>query len=206
MFAWTLTALAVCHAGIYNFLGRNFKAAGVTNHKEVTLLATYLVELSLVDYGSLKVGAARWGSGKAVLQEASFVHVPPASMPTPRIPSAPGPCKHTSRCVLSPASLPGCPLQFPYSQIAVAATYVAQLSVGVAEPYSHALQRHSGYTLPAIMDCAQHLASLMRKAPNTSLVAVYKKVGGVVCVGRGGSWLRGGPSADRQSAFCRAPG
>ncbi|KAL4447373.1 hypothetical protein ABPG77_007406 [Micractinium sp. CCAP 211/92] len=103
---------------IYNFLGRNFKAAGVTNHKEVTLLATYLVELSLVDYGSLK---------------------------------------------------------FPYSQIAVAATYVAQLSVGMAEPYSHALQRHSGYTLPAIMDCAQHLASLMRKAPNTSLVAVYKK-------------------------------
>ncbi|KAL4443504.1 hypothetical protein ABPG75_011241 [Micractinium tetrahymenae] len=103
---------------IYNFLGRNFKAAGVTNNKEVTLLATYLVELSLVDYGSLK---------------------------------------------------------FPYSQIAAAATYVSQLTVGMPDPYSHTLQRHSGYTLPAIMDCAQHLANLMRKAPNSSLVAVYKK-------------------------------
>lgn len=69
-------------------------------------------------------------------------------------------------------------LQFPYSQIAAAATYVAQLAVGVADPYSHTLQRYSGYTLPAIMDCAQHLANLMRKAPNSSLVAVYKKVGG----------------------------
>jgi len=44
-------------AGIYNFLGRNFKAAGIVNDKEITLLATYLVELSLVDYAALKVGA-----------------------------------------------------------------------------------------------------------------------------------------------------
>lgn len=51
-----------CLAGIYNFLGRNFKAADVTNDKEVTLLATYLVELSLVDYASLKVGFKRHGS------------------------------------------------------------------------------------------------------------------------------------------------
>lgn len=103
---------------IYNFMGRNFKAAGVVNDKEVTLLATYLVELSMVEYGTLK---------------------------------------------------------FPYSQIAAAATYVAQLAVGAADPYSHTLARHSGYTLSAIMDCSQHLASLMRKAPNSSLVAVYKK-------------------------------
>lgn len=86
----------------------NFKAAGVVDNKEVTLLATYLVELSLVDYASLR---------------------------------------------------------FPYSMIAAAATYVAQLTAGVADPFSHALSRHSSYTLPAIQECAQHLANLMRKAP-----------------------------------------
>lgn len=77
------------------------------------------------------------------------------------------------------ASPPPPAAQFPYSQIAAAATYVAQLAVGTTDPYSDTLQRHSGYTLNAMMDCAQHLASLMRKAPNSSLVAVYKKVGGV---------------------------
>ena len=40
--------------GVYNFLGRNFKAAGAAEDKEVTLLASYLVELSLVDYTSLR--------------------------------------------------------------------------------------------------------------------------------------------------------
>jgi hypothetical protein len=74
--------------------------------REVTQLSSYLVELSLVDYASLK---------------------------------------------------------FPYSMIAASAVYVAQLSAGVADPFSHTLSRHSGYTLAAIQDCSTHLAGLMRK-------------------------------------------
>lgn len=41
--------------------------------------------------------------------------------------------------------------------------------------WSHALQRHSGYTGEALRDCATALANLYRKAPNHSLTAVYKK-------------------------------
>lgn len=55
--------------------------------------------------------------------------------------------------------------QFPYSMIAAASVYVAQLATDAADPFSHALARHSGYTEAAIQDCAQHLANLMRKAP-----------------------------------------
>ncbi|KAI7842522.1 hypothetical protein COHA_003876 [Chlorella ohadii] len=103
---------------IYNFLGRNFKAAGVVNNQDVTLLSTYLVELSLVDYSSLK---------------------------------------------------------YPYSMIAAAATYVALKAVGAADAFPVALERHSGYNVASVQTCALHLAGLMRKAPNSSLVAVYKK-------------------------------
>jgi hypothetical protein len=71
-------------------------------------------------------------------------------------------------------------LQFPYSMLAAAAIYSAQLAVGAADPFSHALSRHSGYTLEAIQDCAQHLAALWRKAPNSTLAAVFKKVRGWV--------------------------
>lgn len=73
---------------------------------------------------------------------------------------------------------PCSPAQFPYSMLAVASVYVAQLSVGAHSAYSHTLSRHSGYPLEAIQECAQHLAALWHKAPNSSLVAVYKKVGG----------------------------
>ena len=67
--------------------------------------------------------------------------------------------------------------------LAAAAVYVAQLSVGASDPFSHTLSRHSGYSLAAISDCAQHLAALWRKAPNASLVAVYKKVGEKLVLG-----------------------
>lgn len=76
------------------------------HRREVTQLSSYLVELSMVDYASLK---------------------------------------------------------FPYSMIAASAVYVAQLSVGAADPFCHTLSRHSGYTLAAIQDCSTHLANLMRK-------------------------------------------
>lgn len=51
----TLPSTPFSTPGIYNFLGRNFKAADVVGDKDVTLLSSYLVELSLVDYTSLKV-------------------------------------------------------------------------------------------------------------------------------------------------------
>lgn len=86
----------------------NFKAAGVVDNKEVTLLATYLVELSLVDYQSL---------------------------------------------------------QYPYSLIAAAATHVALKAVGSADAFPAALERHSGYNMAAVQQCALFLAGLMRKAP-----------------------------------------
>lgn len=79
--------------------------------------------------------------------------------------------------MLTPHGRP-CSPQFPYSMLAAAAVYVAQLSVGAPNAFSHTLSRHSGYTLEAVKECAQHLAALWRKAPNSSLVAVYKKVGG----------------------------
>ena len=163
--------------GIYNFMGRNFKAAKVTDNKDVTLLATYLVELSLVDYSALKVGdGGDRGTGGVALsavhdRKADWPRPPPAGPPPTHPPPSPFPPS-------VPAPIPHA-LQFPYSQIAASALYVAQQAVGSSDPYCHTLAKHSGYNLAAIQDCSQHLAGLMRKAPTSSLVAVYKKVGGV---------------------------
>lgn len=60
--------------------------------------------------------------------------------------------------------------------LAAAAVYSAQLAVGASDPFSHTLSRHSGYTLDAIKDCSLHLGALWRKAANSSLTAVHKKV------------------------------
>ena len=70
----------------------NFKAADVVNNKEVTLLATYLVELSLVDYNALKVWwrmgwgrGGRWLRGSALLGLARL----PCPPPTAHLPASP---------------------------------------------------------------------------------------------------------------------
>jgi hypothetical protein len=41
--------------------------------------------------------------------------------------------------------------------------------------YPSTLKEHAGYSEASIRSCVQAMAALQRKAPNASLVAVYKK-------------------------------
>ena len=135
----------------------NFKAAGVVNNKDVTLLATYLVELSLVDYNALKVRRRPAVGGVAAGCMAAlgwaWIFCPALLQPPLSLLPLPAP-------------------QYPYSMIAAAATYVAMKAVGAADAFPTALERHSGYNVPAVQNCALYLAGLMRKAPVSRLRGV----------------------------------
>lgn len=62
-----------------------------------------------------------------------------------------------------------------YSLIAVAALHVAMCAYDKADTYPRTLEKHCGYTFADVEPVAKALADLMAKAPNSSLLAVYKK-------------------------------
>ncbi|KAK9820270.1 hypothetical protein WJX72_008376 [[Myrmecia] bisecta] len=66
-------------------------------------------------------------------------------------------------------------LKYPYSMVAAAAIFVANKTTNKMPAFPRSLQKHSGFTEQAIRPCAVALATLQRKAGNSSLVAVYKK-------------------------------
>lgn len=127
------------------------------NNQDVTLLSTYLVELSLVDYSSLKVRAA--AGNQHASMSTLLVWCLAALGPF----KGPGPAHNPFLITSPPRPLPA--LQYPYSMIAAAATYVALKAVGAADAFPVALERHSGYNVASVQTCALHLAGLMRKAP-----------------------------------------
>jgi hypothetical protein len=70
-------------------------------------------------------------------------------------------------------------LKYSYSVTAAASVFVASLAVSPnkrpAELYPTALERHSGYSLLQVGQCAAALIDLMAKAPTNKLGAVFKK-------------------------------
>lgn len=66
-------------------------------------------------------------------------------------------------------------LKFAYSEVAAAAVLVASRMLDFDDVFPASLQRHSGYQPTELRACAQALERLLTKAPNASLVAVFKK-------------------------------
>ncbi|KAG1654532.1 hypothetical protein FOA52_008537 [Chlamydomonas sp. UWO 241] len=70
-------------------------------------------------------------------------------------------------------------LKYSYSVTAAAAVFVASLAVAPkkrsSELYPMPLERHSGYSLLKVGQCAAALIDLMAKAPANKLAAVFKK-------------------------------
>ncbi|KAK9832854.1 hypothetical protein WJX81_008037 [Elliptochloris bilobata] len=66
-------------------------------------------------------------------------------------------------------------LKYSYSMLAAAAVFCAGRALGLSQPWSHALQRHTGFSEALVRPCAAALAALHGKAPSATLVAVYKK-------------------------------
>eukprot|EP00879_Flechtneria_rotunda_P026701 GHRR01028521.1.p1 GENE.GHRR01028521.1~~GHRR01028521.1.p1 ORF type:complete len:411 (+),score=117.15 GHRR01028521.1:116-1348(+) len=63
----------------------------------------------------------------------------------------------------------------PVSLLSAAVLHVALTALGRADTYPRALQRHARYKLEQVLPAARHIVALMRKAPEHSLRAVYKK-------------------------------
>lgn len=65
-------------------------------------------------------------------------------------------------------------LRYTYSQLAAAAIYAANATLGL-QAYSPTLARHSGFSEAQAHECACWLVDLHRKSSLASLTAVYKK-------------------------------
>uniref|UniRef100_A0A383W4K9 Cyclin N-terminal domain-containing protein n=1 Tax=Tetradesmus obliquus TaxID=3088 RepID=A0A383W4K9_TETOB len=61
------------------------------------------------------------------------------------------------------------------SLLSAAVLHVALTALGRADTYPRTLARHARYKLEEVLPAARHIVSLMRKAPESSLRAVYKK-------------------------------
>mmetsp|Transcript_13505 Transcript_13505/g.49130 ORF Transcript_13505/g.49130 Transcript_13505/m.49130 type:complete len:414 (+) Transcript_13505:248-1489(+) len=66
-------------------------------------------------------------------------------------------------------------LAFSPSLVAAAALYVAQLTLRKVQPWTGALEFHTGYSEDNLKQCAQHICSIQSKASSASLMAAYKK-------------------------------
>eukprot|EP00878_Enallax_costatus_P015094 GHUV01015806.1.p1 GENE.GHUV01015806.1~~GHUV01015806.1.p1 ORF type:complete len:392 (+),score=129.28 GHUV01015806.1:242-1417(+) len=63
----------------------------------------------------------------------------------------------------------------PLSLLSAAVLHVALTALGRADTYPRTLAKHASYRLEEVMPAARHIVALMRKAPESSLKAVYKK-------------------------------
>eukprot|EP00775_Hariotina_reticulata_P011342 gene11342-11491_t len=61
------------------------------------------------------------------------------------------------------------------SLLSAAVLHVALTALGRADTYPRTLEKHTRYKLEEVMPAARHIVALMRKAPEGSLRAVYKK-------------------------------
>ncbi len=172
----------------YNFLARHLKAASMQFDKDVTMLASYLIELA-------QVGGLRGCCARSVRC-------------TPALLCGPGPvgdhcaCRHPQRrrqlqrttrnlriATRAARTSQACPLPAPpirpqvdasmlkynYSLIAASALNVSMTSYDKDDAYPRALERHCGYGLEEVAPVASALAELMHKAPTNTLTAVFKK-------------------------------
>jgi G2/mitotic-specific cyclin-B, other len=96
-------------------------------------------------------------------------------LPISFIPQADKDSSHLANYLVELALVDYGMLRFPGSLLAASAVYVTHRCMGKADLWGYVLERHTGFSVEDLEECAVALTKLQKKAPTASLQAVYKK-------------------------------